>query len=184
MQIALTWLGKAVVCSYYSSNISKKALSQGSPTLTNYYFFINWWHKRRKPPECYKQLLHTTWGKTHFSFPQVFHLHYKQVLTIHTPVQVFYRKQINLRPWTKPVSHTPRTPLSVSSQIFPQVEIHLFCRANIETCLHTVLYLSTAVVNNCCEINQIFIALGEFDAIKSSSSLNFLSHSLKKSMSI
>ena len=114
----------------------------------------------------------------------MFHLHYKQVLTIHTPVQVFYHKQINLRPWAKPVSHTPRTPLSISSQIFPQVEIHLFCRANIETCLHTVLYLSTAVLNNCYKINQIFIALGEFDAIKSSSSLNFLSHSLKKSMSI
>ena len=176
----------------------------------------------------------------------MFHLHYKQVLTIHTPVQVLVivkksspknlladcrstvgrqvayisgktcrptvgRQTTNCQPtvgrqvfWGallhnypsvlsqtnkfKALSQTsqphPRTPLSISSQIFPQVEIHLFCRANIETCLHTVLYLSTAVLNNCCKINQIFIALGEFDAIKSSSSLNFLSHSLKKSMSI
>ena len=183
----------------------------------------------------------------------MFHLHYKQVLTIHTPVQVLVivkksspknlsadcrstvgrqvayisgktcrpsvgqqttncqltvgRQLTNSRPTGflgallhnypsvlsqtnkfKALSQTsqphPRTPLSISSQIFPQVEIHLFCRANIETCLHTVLYLSTAVLNNCCKINQIFIALGEFDAIKSSSSLNFLSHSLKKSMSI
>ena len=46
-------------------------------------------------------------------------------------------KQINLRPWAKSVSHTPSTPCSISSQIFQQVEKHLFCRANIEACLQT-----------------------------------------------
>ena len=183
MQIALTWLGKAVVCSYYSSHISKKAFSQGSLTFTNYYFLINMTQKKKA-----SRMLQTI--TVQHEAKHIFLSHKCFTYTISRSSQYtlqykcFNTKQINLRPWAKPVSHTPRTPLSISSQIFPQVEIHLFCRANIETCLHTVLYLSTAVLNNCCKINQIFIALGEFDAIKSSSSLNFLSHSLKKSMSI
>ena len=74
---------------------------------------------------------------THFSLLQVFHWQYKQVLTIHTLRQVLIHKQINLRFWAKPVSHTPGTPLTISSQIFQQVEKHLFCRANIEACLQT-----------------------------------------------
>ena len=100
----------------------------------------------------------TTWGKTHFPYLQVFHLHHKQVLTIHTSVLAFDYKQINLRPWAKPVSHTPDTPLSVSSQIFSQVDIHLFCRVNNEAYLQAI-FLSTAVLNNYCNNNQFFIAL-------------------------
>ena len=88
----------------------------------------------------------------------MFHLHHKQVLTIHTSVLVFHYKQINLRPWAKPVSHTPDTPLSVSSQIFSQVDIHLFCRVNNEAYLQAI-FLSTAILNNCCNNNQFFVAL-------------------------
>ena len=73
----------------------------------------------------------------HIFLLQVFHWQYKQVLTIRTSRQEPIHKQINLRPWAKSVSHTPSTPCSISSQIFQQVEKHLFCRANIEACLQT-----------------------------------------------
>ena len=135
MQIALTWLGQTVVSSFYNFYMSKKPWSQGSLTFTNYSFFINWWQKTTERFQNVTNNCPTTWGKTHFPFLQVFHLHHKQVLTIHTSVLVFDYKQINLRPWAKPVSHTPDTPLSVSSQIFSQVDIHLFCRANNEAYL-------------------------------------------------
>ena len=161
----------------------KKPLSQGSLIFTNYYYFLSTDDDtKRKLPKCYNQLLYNIRQKTFFSPASV-------PLTIQTgPHNTHFRtsaySQANkfkaLNQSATLLAHLALSLLKSSNRwrntYSAEPTLKPACKLN-----HSTPH-STALMNNYCSNNdQFFVALSQFDAIKCSSLLNFLSHSLKKS---